>query len=459
MALKSSKFGTVTQNVIIGTVTGIMVGYNLKIIFAHLGGVDLVWMAFFVMGPLLGYVSGKERQRVEKLKKENAALESNMEEIQKALKQSTKKYKLLVEQANDAIYLTSSKGRLLLFNSALTSLSGYGKNELKQMNIDQLKADEAPELGDDEAWLDNGVYRYEETWKKKSGAPVAVDINARWIQLSEHRLILHIARDVQRQKDVGKDERSLLYQEALEFHIRQNALFHEKLFHQLLDPMYETIRLLKNVQAKYPQEAGSLNEVLKIWDSTQKNLMELSLKNDRDKLATPSQWELNDMLHQELVYLDTLYDSKTFRVKTSFSKELPKVFGFGRDYSLALGTVFRALAETMVNKKQKGLLVSTRCLQDEIFIEIMAPGENNFKAMLSNVLDPFHEGARGVPMGADDFNYYVLETIFKAFDGQLGLTYQEGKGTVIRIRIPAVVNKIEPRKFSTVLESDNTIVI
>lgn len=457
--MKSQRFGTVAQNVIIGSITGVMVGYNLKLIFAQLGGVDLVWMAFFALGPLLGYVSGKERQRIEKLKLEKAALESNMEDIQKALKQSTKKYRLLVEQANDAIYLTSAKGRVLLFNEALCIFTGYSKKELKQISAEDFKVEEPSDLKDDEAWLDNGVYRYEETWKKKNGALITVEINARWIQLAEHRLILHIARDIQRQKEVGKDERAQLYQEALEYHVRQNAHFHEKLFMQIMHPMQETVRLLKRVQTRYPQEAGKVSEMMQIWDNVRKVFAALSSKNIRDTQNTPTQWDLNAILHQELVYMDTLYDSKTFRVKTSFARDLPRVFGFGRDFSLALGAVFQALAQTMAQKKQKGLLVSSRCLKEEIYIEIIAPGENSFKAMLSNVLDPFHEGARGVPMPAEMFNYFVLETIFKAFDGQLAHSFQEGKGTMIRIRVPGVIHKENARAETLTLDSENTIVI
>ena len=64
-----SKLSAVTQNVIIGCVAGLIIGYNLKYIFNSIGASDLLWLMFFVIGPLVGFLSGKERQRYEKLRK------------------------------------------------------------------------------------------------------------------------------------------------------------------------------------------------------------------------------------------------------------------------------------------------------------------------------------------------------------------------------------------------------
>ena len=76
MKKKNSKLGAVTQNVILGSITGIMVGYNLRMIFSRIGTTDLIWIMFFLMGPVLGYLSGKERQRLEKLKNEKLKLKN-----------------------------------------------------------------------------------------------------------------------------------------------------------------------------------------------------------------------------------------------------------------------------------------------------------------------------------------------------------------------------------------------
>ena len=116
MKEKIQQLNAVTQNLILGTVTGVIVGYNLKIFFQHTGKPDLIWLLFLFLGPFLGYFSGRERQRVEKLKKEKMTLEENLSAVENALNKSKKKYRLLVERASDAIFLTSAEGRFILFN-------------------------------------------------------------------------------------------------------------------------------------------------------------------------------------------------------------------------------------------------------------------------------------------------------------------------------------------------------
>ena len=88
MNLMSNRIKPVVQNVILGSVTGVMVGINLRTLFLRVGGTDIVWPLFFILGPAIGYFSGKERERFEKLKKEKQDLEENLNKIHTDLKNS-----------------------------------------------------------------------------------------------------------------------------------------------------------------------------------------------------------------------------------------------------------------------------------------------------------------------------------------------------------------------------------
>lgn len=54
------------QNLILGTVTGVMVGINLRAIILSGGEATWAWVTFFLIGPLFGLFSGIERARMEK---------------------------------------------------------------------------------------------------------------------------------------------------------------------------------------------------------------------------------------------------------------------------------------------------------------------------------------------------------------------------------------------------------
>jgi hypothetical protein len=56
----------VLQNTLMGFVLGIMVGINLKAIYERIHGPSFVWISFFVFGTLVGFLSGLERNRMEK---------------------------------------------------------------------------------------------------------------------------------------------------------------------------------------------------------------------------------------------------------------------------------------------------------------------------------------------------------------------------------------------------------
>jgi hypothetical protein len=59
------------QNTILGFVVGIMVGINLKVLYARIQGPTIVWVLFFVFGITIGFLSGVERSRSEDRKRRN----------------------------------------------------------------------------------------------------------------------------------------------------------------------------------------------------------------------------------------------------------------------------------------------------------------------------------------------------------------------------------------------------
>jgi hypothetical protein len=59
----------VIQNTILGFVVGIMVGINLKVLYARIQGPTIIWVLFFIFGITIGFLSGVERSRVEDRKR------------------------------------------------------------------------------------------------------------------------------------------------------------------------------------------------------------------------------------------------------------------------------------------------------------------------------------------------------------------------------------------------------
>ena len=458
MKALANKLSFVTQNVLLGTVTGTMVAYNLKVFFQRVGGTDLVWVLFLLMGPAVGYLSGKERQRLEKLKKEKTELKENMDKIQESLAKSRKKYRLLVEHANDAIYLTTEGGRFILMNEATSLLSGYRKEQLLKMNISQLKMEDHVEEETKQSWLDNGFCRYEEKWKNQNGETVPLEINARWIRLGEHQLILHVARNVIRKKELDQEDRTRRIRKFQENKLFEIASVHRALQNRILTPVSDTMTLLEHMSRAVPGEATKIQSVMNEWTKTRRMLEILVSKNYRDLQTAPARWNINDVIRQEIIYLETVFELGGIAWQTTFADNVEDVFGFGRDFSIAFGMVLRAVLESMKKMDRKEFILNTRPMDDQILMEVQAYSEDAFRESLSRIVNPYHEEGKSKVVDLQ-LGYHVCQSLFESFGGSLDIGDQMDKGFLIRIRVPTVGEDAEAKKKSLKEAEEKSLII
>lgn len=458
MTVLSKKLSAVSQNLILGSITGFIVTISMILFFRPVGGTEVMCLFFLALGPVVGYFSGKERQRMERLRKEKTTLEENLNKIQSALERSTKKYRLLVEHASDAIFLTTLDGRLLLFNEATCLLSGYTRGELKKMSLVQLQAEEDVNGKHHKAWLDNGTCRYEEEWINKDKNLVLLEINARWIHFGEHRLILHVGRDILRQKETNHQEKARDIRKFQENKLIDMALAHHGLYSHIFTPLDKAIELIHYFRKEYPKESEKFSDVLLEWGSTRKLLQSLISKNLRDLNPTPSQWALNEILRQELYYLESIVDSNSFVARTSFASDLPVVYGFGKDFSSAFGAILTATLESMKTSDQREFSVSTQASDDHILVEIQSAKTVSFREHLSRITDPFFNGDDSNDHKRTKLGFLVCQMLFDSIGASIDLGDQEVNGTLIRIKIPVIQGK-QDLKISTYVENSSDPII
>ena len=111
------------------------------------------------------------------------------------IKESEEKYRSLLEQASDAIYLSDLKGNFIDVNESMCKITGYSKGELLQLNIadiidpEQLKAD----LVTWDQNLREGSIIRERRFAGKGGNIFEVECNVKRIANNQ---VLVIARDI-----------------------------------------------------------------------------------------------------------------------------------------------------------------------------------------------------------------------------------------------------------------------
>lgn len=123
---------------------------------------------------------------------------------EEALRQSEEKYRTLVEQANDAIFISEPNGRFSAVNSAGLKMSQYSLEELQQRTIYDLADPEELKVQPfrfDEMRGGGGAHS-ERRMIRKDGSVVDVDINAKF--LSDGRFIAFV-RDITERKRIERE--------------------------------------------------------------------------------------------------------------------------------------------------------------------------------------------------------------------------------------------------------------
>ncbi len=150
----------------------------------------------------LNNIDGRRTEAEAEVKRMNAGLEKMVEERSGELinllvlfQKSEAKYRSLIEQASDAIYILDFNGNFTDVNDSMCEMTGYDSEELLQKNIElimdpeELKTDPLPD-GVNQLW--GSVFR-ERTFVRKNRSAFTVEINAK--MFSDDRIMV-IARDI-----------------------------------------------------------------------------------------------------------------------------------------------------------------------------------------------------------------------------------------------------------------------
>ncbi|MFO7890112.1 MAG: PAS domain S-box protein [bacterium] len=455
MLKAKSKLSTVTQNVLIGCIAGLLIGFNLRYFFNSIGSSDLLWIIFFILGPLIGYLSGKERQRYEKLKKVKENLEKDIGGLQQKLQQSSEKYRLLVEKINDAIFLTASNGKFLLFNPATSFLSGYSSSQLKKMRISDLGFSKEDQKKPDQYLFENGTYQYDTVWKKKDGKPLSLNIIAKRILYKNYQLILHVAREVKKGSETSTKQLAAHLTLIHTRHLGEISSFFSTFYNRIIKSVNTTIKLLDYFNKNYSEEKDKCDKLLKQWEQSKSLLDTILKKRARDATKDPSEWNLNEIISQELNFLKTSMDTGTFVAEMSLDKTIPPVFGIGENYSMALGFIFKATIQSLKDNNDE-FLVSTYSINNENIIEIKFSHTNNFNEKLAELIYPSIKKEDSGGCANLDIGLHVIQIYFNSLNANYNVEKEDNK-TIIRIKFPEVeiTGKVDTQEFSELYGDDD----
>ena len=131
-------------------------------------------------------------------------LESKVVKRTKQLADSEKRFRSIIEQATDAMYLTDLKGNLLDININACKSTGYSRQELLQMKIYDLDANHntGEKLQNFFSVLESiQQMTFESVHKRKDGSTFPVEISSSLIELEGMTGVIGFVRDISERKE------------------------------------------------------------------------------------------------------------------------------------------------------------------------------------------------------------------------------------------------------------------
>lgn len=184
-----------------------------------------------------------------------AAMRRDRRRAEEALRESERRFRLLVERAADALFLHDLDGRLVDVNRQACDSLGYTREELLGMSI----MDVAPEVDIGELgrrWMQvttHGPVTVEGVHRRKDGAVFPVEVRVGSFETGEKRYLLALARDITDRKRAEEQIRESL---------REKEILLKEIHHRVKNNL-QVIYSLLNLQSGYirdPRDKDMIRE-------------------------------------------------------------------------------------------------------------------------------------------------------------------------------------------------------
>nr|WP_282434278.1 bifunctional diguanylate cyclase/phosphodiesterase [Bacillus sp. DNRA2] len=137
-------------------------------------------------------------------------------EVEKQLIESEEKFRSVIEQAGDSIFLITTEGTLVDVNPTACEVLGLTKEELLEINIELLFQNLSGKISEFSNIEGNhSITNFEDYLIGKDNLQIPVDISIRLISIGENQVFVALCRDIREKKRAEAQIRHMAYHDAL----------------------------------------------------------------------------------------------------------------------------------------------------------------------------------------------------------------------------------------------------
>ncbi|HWR31965.1 MAG TPA: PAS domain-containing sensor histidine kinase, partial [Chitinophagaceae bacterium] len=339
-----------------------------------------------------------------------------------AIKASEEKYRTLVEQASDAIFIADTTGRFITVNTSACKLSQYSESALLQMSIYDFAVMEDIQKNPfhfDELKQGKTVST-ERLMKRRDNVQVHVEIVAKF--LSDGRLLVFV-RDISERKKAEEEIKTANEQlRQLTAHLqtvreeerkRIGREIHDELGQQLTAMKMDVAWIDKNIPAEQVPLKDKLNNIIKLLDGGNQSIRKILHELRPDGLE-------NHALNEALEWQGRQF-TQTTGIPVEFTPS-EKIIQLPDQVATCIFRVYQeSLTNIMRHAKAGKVLTSLKLTDDSVVLAIEDDGIG------------FEPEA---VQSKKTFGILGMKERVLALNGTFELVSSQGKGTKIVISLP-----------------------
>jgi PAS domain S-box-containing protein len=370
------------------------------------------------------------RQRVIELEK----LELKRVRLERAVRASEEKYRSLVNNVKLGILRSTPgpPGKILEVNRALEEITGYSRDELLAMDMEELYVHcEERQALMAELTLAKGTVTRELHWQKKGGGGIMVLDTVITVRDDGGKVLYFdsIFEDITERKQM---EQHLIITDRL----ASVGELASGIAHELNNPLtsvigFSQLLLERDIPSDIREDVGIISSEARRAAGVVKNLLTFARKHAQVKEMT----NINDVIGKVLELRAYEQRVNNIRVETQFAADLPEVMA---DYfqlqQVFLNIVINA-EHFMIETHNKGTLtITTERVDRMVKASFADDGPGIPEENLGHVFDPFFttkEVGKGTGLGLS-----ICHGIVTEHSGQIYAANELGRGAIFTVELP-----------------------
>jgi PAS domain S-box-containing protein len=343
-------------------------------------------------------------------------------------------YKTIIRTAVDGFWLTDMQGRFIEVNDAYCQMSGYSRDELLNMSIEDIEATATPQqISLHIAKIaDKGKDRFESRHRHKNGNLIDVEVSVNYLDVGGGRMMAFI-RDI--------TERNIMQAQLIaQDRLASIGQLTAGVAHELNNPLtsvigYSVLLLERDLPADIKDDITIIHNEGERAARIVGNLLTFARKQGEQKSLT----DINEIIERTLALRTSEFRLNNIKTITSFAEDLPELLVNSFQLQQVFLNIIINAEYFMLKAHNKGTLtIITERAGDYIRIKIIDDGPGILKKNLSHIFNPFFttkEVGEGTGLGLS-----ICHGIITEHGGSIRAESKQDEGATFIIELPVDKN-------------------